>query len=468
MILNEEIIKWIKELEVEEEEKSKIKEIIRIIIGKREKNMGIIRREELEEIEKKMEVENKKAMEKVIKYIKEKKMICYKHEWRVNQKEVFMKTEEKIETGIICQMTGLGKSYIILNYCQKYNEKTEEKNKIIVIFTERISILSELFSLEDEEEREIKYENWIRIGIINMYKFKVIERVIDKKKENLIEELRSNENKMKILIINRAFLTKNEEMMDIENIGLIIHDECHNMTNMTFKFLEKNKKRGVQIIGLSATPIKSYIDDEYKMNTEYLTVERIRYIYGMNLISNYGMIRSIKEGLIEEPKIEYYEYMEDKRENIDNIYKIIEKNEEGRNNKMIMWCGTIENANNYYDILRKDEKYRRYKIYKDHSEEKDKSGYEEYRIKRERCILVCASKHREGSDIKMVDTCIFMDKTKKRNITTFIQCIGRIIRKEEERKKSIIIDYNNGKRDEEKKINHYYNYFENNNILDYI
>jgi hypothetical protein len=43
-------------------------------------------------------------------------------------------------------------------------------------------------------------------------------------------------------------------------------------------------------------------------------------------------------------------------------------------------------------------------------------------------ILFCAGKHREGSDISLLDGCIFLDKVKNRGSIPFIQSIGRVLR----------------------------------------
>ena len=46
-----------------------------------------------------------------------------------------------------------------------------------------------------------------------------------------------------------------------------------------------------------------------------------------------------------------------------------------------------------------------------------------------------ACKHREGSDIKNLDCCIFLDKVEDRGPKTFVQCIGRVLRKDKDKKK---------------------------------
>ena len=70
------------------------------------------------------------------------------------------------------------------------------------------------------------------------------------------------------------------------------------------------------------------------------------------------------------------------------------------------------------------------------------NSFQEFYNKENNCILFCAAKHREGSDIPNLDSCIFLDYVEKRNSKTFVQCIGRVLRKDKENKKEfgLIID----------------------------
>ena len=51
-------------------------------------------------------------------------------------------------------------------------------------------------------------------------------------------------------------------------------------------------------------------------------------------------------------------------------------------------------------------------------------------------------KHREGSDIPGIDGCIFMDRVEKRKERVFVQCMGRVLRRDLENKKKygLVID----------------------------
>ena len=70
------------------------------------------------------------------------------------------------------------------------------------------------------------------------------------------------------------------------------------------------------------------------------------------------------------------------------------------------------------------------------------NSYEIYSKKENNAILFCASKHREGSDIPNLDGCIFMDHVSNRSERLFVQCIGRVLRKDKLNKKNygLVID----------------------------
>ena len=68
--------------------------------------------------------------------------------------------------------------------------------------------------------------------------------------------------------------------------------------------------------------------------------------------------------------------------------------------------------------------------------------YNEFAKRDSGAILFCAMKHREGSDIFHLDSCIFLDGVSDRTDISFIQSLGRVLRKDPEGKKTsgLIID----------------------------
>ena len=102
--------------------------------------------------------------------------------------------------------------------------------------------------------------------------------------------------------------------------------------------------------------------------------------------------------------------------------------------KIIVWCGMI----NLCIITAKYWKkhFPTFKICVDTSKEEVNYGnYNDFSKEENNAILFCACKHREGSDIKNLDCCIFLDKVENRNAKTFVQCIGRVLRRDKLNKK---------------------------------
>jgi hypothetical protein len=70
------------------------------------------------------------------------------------------------------------------------------------------------------------------------------------------------------------------------------------------------------------------------------------------------------------------------------------------------------------------------------------STYKDFDSINEKALLFCAAKHREGSDIKNLDGCVFLDKVENRCPKVFLQCIGRVLRQDKNKNKKygLVID----------------------------
>ena len=82
--------------------------------------------------------------------------------------------------------------------------------------------------------------------------------------------------------------------------------------------------------------------------------------------------------------------------------------------------------------------FKDYLICVDTSEEN--SNYDKFEDAEKKAILFCACKHREGSDIKNLDCSVFLDKVEKRNPKTFVQCVGRVLRKNKNKPYGLVLD----------------------------
>lgn len=363
--------------------------------------------------------------------------------WRPNQREAIdLLYNNGLQTGIHCQATGTGKSYIIIHYIDYVKRILNAKCKII-LFTERVNILKDLFDFKDNKINTQKLEEWKNDGIGDLTQFNIIDRVTIKQKDWV--KLLNKTTEPTLLVINRAYLTLNSDYKNINNIDLIIHDECHSSTSTlchTFLLHFKNKK--VPIVGFSATPLRSGKTDG-EFNKDKL-LEIFSDNNKLKLLTDYNMIYSIEQKLILPPKFFWYNMQtyQSKNDDLKSLNLEISESEIGSvlnilndlvctlpNKKIVAWCGTINLCNKWHKQFENFKSLfsdiNKMESFVDTSENNNKD-YEKFKEEESFCILFCAQKHREGSDIKNLDTCIFLDKVKNRGSIPFIQSIGRVLR----------------------------------------
>jgi hypothetical protein len=395
---------------------------------------------------------------------------------RENQLEAFeILNKNGLQTGIHCQATGCGKTFIIIKYIDYINKI--KSNPKIILFTERINILSDLFC-DDKNKLKVNQDNilyWKNAGIGDLTNFDIINRVTNKKKD--WDDIMNNSIKPTILIINRSFLTheKKYKNIDKDNIDLILHDECHNTTSIEcHNFLKHYKSLNVTIVGFSATPLRTGKYDKDKLLEIYSNNSS-----DLELLTNYNMIYAINKNLILPPEFHWYQLETTRKhktnnniisdEEVGSVFEILNNLVETLpNKKIIAWCGTIILAEKWIEKIKETYKQRKNlknfifgldtskeitddynnfsKIPKNNN---DIIPLEELQLNDPRrmyygnSILFCANKHREGSDIKLLDACIFLDKVKDRGAIPFIQSIGRTLRKCQDtpsKTKGVIID----------------------------
>lgn len=341
---------------------------------------------------------------------------------RPNQiKALQVSLDNDFESGVHFHATGTGKSWIAMNIINNFNEKYPKAN--ILWICEKKSILIEQFN-----KNNIKERNFLSI----MKKFNVLN-FSEYKLDNWYNSVNSSKfwDKPLLLIINRAYLVSNDKYKKIKlPINLIIHDECHTIVNETTKqFYEYflNSNTTPKCVGFSATPELSYKPYD-------------------KVLSQYSIYDSYMDDVIVPPKIKWFtcDQTIEQNEIICLTKQLIEK-PHIIYKKIIVWCGMIELCS---ELANKWKTYfSDYLICIDTSEknniQKNVIGnYDDFREAESKAILFCACKHREGSDIKNLDCCIFLDKVENRSPKVFVQCIGRVLRLDSNRLKKIglIID----------------------------
>jgi len=329
---------------------------------------------------------------------------------RTNQLEAINNVvNNNFKSGIIYQATGTGKSILAFEIIKEYNNRN--LNDTIFWICEHKFILMELFNKNSDFLQYIGKN----LKILNY---------TEKKPSDWVQQV-NNCDKGAFVIINRSFLVSQKRYEKLINYPkLIIHDECHSIKNKTtqefYNFLLQ-ENYSFNAIGLSATPEK--------------------YIFPFdNIIHTYNLLDACIDNIIVRPKIYWF-----KKETPITFEEIIQECKPLIENlsykKIVVWCGLIEHAYKLANIWK--QYFSNYLVAIDTSRQLNSdefSLFDEFKERENNAILFCAGKHREGSDIKNLDGCIFLDKVSQRNPKTFIQCLGRVLRMQENKKYGLIID----------------------------
>tara|TARA_B100000900_G_scaffold375040_1_gene356725 strand:- start:9255 stop:12143 length:2889 start_codon:yes stop_codon:yes gene_type:complete len=331
---------------------------------------------------------------------------------RKNQSNaVKISVENDFTSGVHFHATGTGKSWIGFELLLEYNNKYPKNN--VLWLCEQKSILIEQFSKKSLEEK----------GYVDIYKKFIVINYSEIKPKNWMERVNNAIfwNKSILFIINRSFLVSQCKYKKLKmNINMIIHDECHSIQNKTTQeFYEYIDFKNCKCLGFSATPnlnIKPYD----------------------NIISTYTIYDAFCDNVILPPKIVWIESISILND-IDYIMLCKKYINQLYYKKIIIWCGIIDKCYDLYKLWKIH--FSNFSIHLDTSLDNN-DDFNKFSNLESNCILFCACKHREGSDIKNLDCCIFLDKVKNRNSKTFIQCIGRVLRKDKNNNKvyGLILD----------------------------
>jgi len=324
---------------------------------------------------------------------------------------------QDFNSGIHYHATGTGKSWIAMHIILRFYEKNPKAN--VIWICEKKSILIEQFNRENLKERQFDHI-FQKYNILNYSEMKI---------SKWYQSVNSGIfwNKPVLLIINRAFLTSSDKYKKMKtDFDLIIHDECHTIVNKTTRqFYDYILERPFppKCIGFSATPNQAY--EPYK-----------------TIISSYSIYDAFLDGVIVPPKINWFscDDIVDYEEIVVLIQQQIEQSELPYK-KIIVWCGMIDLCEKMAKLW--SNYFKDFTICMDTCKPSDEYGtYEQFDKLQEHAILFCAAKHREGSDIKNLDCCVFLDKVENRCPKVFLQCIGRVLRLDKLRKKKfgLVID----------------------------
>ena len=361
-------------------------------------------------------------------------------------KAVHLTFENNFASGVHFHATGTGKSWVALDILLRFTKKVfqneldfikKPKPLVILWLCEKKSILQEQFN-----NTQLKKKGYFdELKIFNIINFS------ENKCKTWYHGVNSARfwGKPLLVIINRAFLTSQDKYKQIKvPIHLVLHDECHSIKNTSsqefYSWLYEKNNKEVRCIGFSATPC---FDKSVKLNPF------------SNIISKFTIYDAcILNDVILPPMIERVEVLsknlKTKLENEDICLIVKNRIRNQPFKKIIVWAGMIDNCFHITKIWKKY--FEDFSICVDVSCNQNDIqneiqdiihyNYDKFYKEENNSILFCASKHREGSDIPNVDTCVFLDFVEERTHSTFVQCVGRVLRRDSENKKKfgLIID----------------------------
>lgn len=371
--------------------------------------------------------------------------------WRDSQINAVLSTISQLfSCGIHNQIMGAGKTFIILNTIWEHFKLNPDNKKLYIITCFRQEILKDLFFDDDGDIDEEKAEFLRENKIIDLDKFKIINRVHEKKKK-----IKLSKTKPSILIVNTDYLRSIDkgDNIEFEEVNFIIFDECHSVSAVKFYDLLKKIKydNKISIIGFSATPLREKAEkkliDIFSKSFDLEDKNK-----KLNIISNYDFISAIKDNVILPPYYilcEINETLNGKigKSNKDITKKVLENTLKiAPYKKIIGWCKSKEKLKIYYKFIK--ENFPNLNIYcstcfdDELKQEGFNTNWYEFTKKDNNSILLCINRGREGSDIKNLDVAIYLDVVKKRSLLVALQTSGRVLRKDKLKKKThgLIID----------------------------
>jgi hypothetical protein len=307
-------------------------------------------------------------------------------------------------SGVHSHATGTGKSWIALQLALEYQKAHPTHN--ILWICEQKSILLEQFNRAIIKEK----------GFAELYRRFMIHDYSAEKPADWPSRINSATvwRKPQLVVINRAFLTTGTKYKQLTApFHLVIHDECHSIQNATTQAFYAHALTTwpeLRCIGFSATPCT---DIEPYTQT----------------LSHYSIYDAVADGVIVPPHITWLKSPQHfDHHTIASIFRT--QSEQLPYKKAVVWCGMIRTARALATDWRVH--FPDWMIAMDTCEgpSADFASYEEFAAAPGKALLFCAAKHREGSDIANLDACVFLDRVENRNAKTFVQCVGRVLRRD--------------------------------------
>jgi hypothetical protein len=343
-------------------------------------------------------------------------------EFHANQKHAIETSiKNNFQSGVHFHATGTGKSWIALELLHQF-QRANPKHSNILWICEQKSILLDQFDIKTLESKGYAF-------LLKQFFVFDYSRVKPRNWSSVVNSA-AIWGKPILIIVNRAFLVSQTEYEGLRiPVHLIIHDECHSITNRTTQEFYTHIQRlnpDVRCLGFSATPTLTH--------APYNTI-----------LSRYTIYDACNDGVIVPPRIIWFK-THNGTGTVDSVtlrklcWKLFQSLPY---QKIIVWCGMIQLCESAAAEWAADPQFRDWLVCIDTSKSSGE-GYAQFNAATGKAIMFCAGKHREGSDIPYLDGCLFMDNVAERNHKTFVQCVGRVLRRDPTEKKTygLIIDCN--------------------------
>lgn len=377
--------------------------------------------------------------------------------------------------GIHAHATGAGKTLTgIVTVNDHFNwAKNNLKNENVIWITERNDVLDTQF-FKDGGINFDKFDIWNNSGFCGRIQKDFEFLTWHHGRADLESLLKRKSDKPLLLLTTRASLTVGEKYKQMSNLfGGIIYDESHGAgSEEAYQFLKyavRNWKGLEWIQGFSATPVRKQKENIKKLieifGENFLSKEGVEK-RRLRLFSKYTMIDAIEDEAILPPTFHWIEvktdkdadnaslmekvYLEQPEVIFDNVEKVLEQ---CKYRKIVAWTSSINNANAWLEEFKSLQKKQsdKYPLLNDielfisHTDlpkDVQKKNLEKFDDSEADSMMICVDRFREGSDIKNLDTGIFLDPVNKRGEVPFIQAVGRTLRKgsDAEKKTGHILD----------------------------
>lgn len=374
--------------------------------------------------------------------------------WRQNQIRAINETiKQDFKSGVHNQIMGAGKANIMINLIGEHF-KIYPEAKCYLLLCDRQEILRKMFFNDKGEICREKILKWKAMGIVDLTKFDIIEYIYSKHKD-LVDQINSkNRIKPVLIICNNAFLrVSNYQQIRRNKIALTILDECHSVSAQCFYTILKHLKYKLRIpiIGFSATPLRPKAEtklcDIFSKNMDPSNKNP-----KLNIISQYGLINAIQDGIVLPLNYHFIEVKSTKRNAISSTNFDITKNIINKilpdlpYKKILCWCRTITMLQKWYNFFKREFPILSPYMSSHKDGEMTRAGYNcdfnSFYQSNSNAVLLCVNRCREGSDIPNLDCGIYLDAVKKRSILVSMQTSGRVIRPDNDNMKScgIMVD----------------------------